>query len=397
MGRAGDDSRIRMIAVTWAIAAGIFYCYDILRDTGASLTTNGRPLGDDFVNYWSGAFLAWHGRAADVYNWPAYHAFQQGVVGDTVGAFHYSYPPVLLVLTVPLAALPYLPGLAAWLFAGWFAFYRALSMALPGRDALLLALATPAVFLNAYGGQNGTWTAAFIGGGLCLIERRPFVAGMLFGLMIYKPHLALLIPVALLAGRQWSAIAGAAVSACALLLASVLLFGTEIWRDYLHFAGHLRHTILEDGSGVWHRMTSVFVFARRLGADVPNAYLMQAVMGLLAAGVVAFAWRRNAPMPIKSAALVLGTFLATPYLQDYDLVLGAFAVVWLTRPEMLAHYSERIALIACGLIFTVPLLASALGNMTGLAFGPLFLLPAFILTARAALGDQILTPATTAR
>src|SRR5436305_881501 len=140
------ENRIRTIASIWAIAAGLFYCYDILRDTGATLTTNGRPLGDDFVNYWSGAFLAWHDRAADVYNWPAYHAFQQSIVGDTVGAFHYSYPPVLLILTAPLAALPYLPGLAAWLAVGWFAFYCALRVALPARDALLLAFATPAVF-----------------------------------------------------------------------------------------------------------------------------------------------------------------------------------------------------------------------------------------------------------
>jgi hypothetical protein len=35
--------------------------------------------------------------------------------------------------------------------------------------------------------------------------------------------------------------------------------------------------------------------------------------------------------------------------------------------------------------------------MTGLVFGPLFLLPGFILTARAALGDSVLTPAATAR
>jgi len=383
----------RRVAWIWIAVAGAFYCYDMLRDTGDSLTSNGRPLGDDFVNYWSGAFLAWHGRAADVYNWPVYHAFQQSIVGPTVGAFHYSYPPVLLVLTAPLAALSYLPGLVTWLVAGWFAFYRALRLALPGRDGVLLALAAPAVFLNAYGGQNGTWTAAFFGGGLCLIERRPFAAGMLFGLMIYKPHLGLLIPVALLAGRQWWAIAGAGVSAAVLILSSILLFGPEMWRDYLHFAGHLRQTILEDGSGVWHRMVSVFVFARRLGADVQTAYLVQAAMGLTAAAVVALAWLRNAPPPVKHAALVLGTFLATPYLQDYDLVLGAFAVVWLMRPESLAHYSERAALIASGLMLILPLAASSVGNATGLALGPLFLLPAFILTARGVFAERVLTPA----
>jgi len=107
-GRA-DENRIRTIASIWAIAAGLFYCYDILRDTGRTLAAGGRPLGDDFVSFWSGPQLAWSGRAAEVYNCPAYHAFQV-----SIGAYNYSYSPILLVLTAPLAAFPYLPGLAAW-------------------------------------------------------------------------------------------------------------------------------------------------------------------------------------------------------------------------------------------------------------------------------------------
>jgi hypothetical protein len=66
---ATDLSFARRVAWTWIVIAGGYYCYDILRDTGDSWTSNGRPLGDDFANYWSGAFLAWHGRAAEVYNW----------------------------------------------------------------------------------------------------------------------------------------------------------------------------------------------------------------------------------------------------------------------------------------------------------------------------------------
>jgi hypothetical protein len=381
-------SLARAVARTWIVVVGLFYCYDMLRDTAGSLNSNGRPLGDDYVNYWSGAYLAWHGRLADIYNWPVYHAFQQSIVGDSVELYLYAYPPVLLILTAPLAVMPYLPGLAAWLIAGWLCFWRALRLALPGRDALLLALAAPAVFVNAYGGQNGTWSAAFFGGGLCLIGRRPFIAGILFGLMVYKPQLGLLIPVALLAGRQWWTIAGAAVSASTLVLTSVLLFGPETWRDYLHFATLLRQTILEQGASGWHRLVSVFGVARLLGADVKLAYVVQAGAALIAAGVVALAWFRGAPAPIRYAALVLGTLLATPYVQDYDLVVGTFVVVWLTRPESLAYYSERAALIASGLVLIMPLAASLLTNTTGFAFGPLFLLPAFVLTARAAWAER---------
>src|SRR5882762_8714699 len=147
--QAADENRITRIALAWAIAAGAFFCFDLLRDTGQGLTAHGRPIGDDFVNFWSGTWLAWHGRAADIFNWPAYHAFQQSIVGLDIGPYNYSYSPVLLVLTAPLAALPYLPGLAAWIAASWFAFFRALRLALPGRNALLLAAATPAVFVNA--------------------------------------------------------------------------------------------------------------------------------------------------------------------------------------------------------------------------------------------------------
>ena len=192
------------VARSFAAAAGIIYLYDLWRQTQDHLTNGaGRPFGDDFINYWSAAYLALHGRAAEIYDPAAFHAFEQTVAGAPIDAYHYSYPPVLLLLTAPLALIPYVPALFVWLSAGWFAFYRALSLAMP--RALLLAIAAPAVFINAVGGQNGTWTAALFGGGLGLLERRPFVAGGLLGLLIYKPQLGLLIPVALIAGRHWRA------------------------------------------------------------------------------------------------------------------------------------------------------------------------------------------------
>ena len=260
-----DSGRLRKVAQIWVAVAAIAYALDLMRGAGGAwVDADGRPLGDDFINYWSGAYLAWHGRAAEVFNWPAYHAFQEAIVGGTLNPYHYGYPPVLLILTAPLALFPYMPGLAVWLLTSWLAFYRALALAAPGQPTLLLSLATPAIFVNAIGGQNGAWSAAFLGGGLSLLERRPVLAGALFGLLIYKPHLGLLIPVALLAGGHWRAIGSATLSAGGLILASLLLFGPEAWRDYAHIVSVIKSAVLEDGLGVWHRMISVFVFARRL-------------------------------------------------------------------------------------------------------------------------------------
>src|SRR5665213_2614741 len=368
------------VARSFIAAAAIIYLYDLWRQTHDHLTNGaGRPFGDDFINYWSGASLALHGTAAQVYDLNAFHAFQQGVAGAPLDGYHYSYPPVMLLLTAPFALIPYVPALFVWLSASWYAFYRALNLAMPGRGVLLLALAAPAVLINAVGGQNGCWTAALLGGGLSLLERRPYLAGSLFGMMIYKPQLALLLPVALLGGRQWRAFAAASVTAGVLLAASALWFGTDLWAEYLRNVNVLRQAILEDGTGVWHRFVSVFVAARRLGAPVAAAYVVQAIVGGLACIAVAWVWFRDTRANIKNAVLLLGTCLATPYLQDYDLVFGAIVVAWLWQQPVETDASERALQIACGLLLLLPLVAAALAHMTGLAFGPLFILPAFVI------------------
>jgi hypothetical protein len=372
-----DADLLRKTGWIWVALAGAFCVFDLLRKMSVGLTDgNGRPVGDDFVNYFSGAFLALHQRAADIYHWPAYHAFQEQLVGAWVSPnYNYSYPPVLLVLTLPFALLPYMPAFGLWLIGGWFAFYRSLRLAM-GENALLFALATPAVFVNTYCGQNGVWTAAFLGGGLCLLPRRPVIAGVLFGLQVYKPHLALMIPVALLAGQQWRALAAAGVTAGALLLASVAYVGLDTWRDFLDVVPLLRKATLEEADAVWHRSVSVFMAVHRLGVGLSAAYAAQAFAALLAAGLVALAWLKQAPAPARNAAVVLGALLSTPYLQDYDLVVCAFVVAWLmVRPA-------QSAWVASALLLVLPLLASSLGKLTGLAFGPLFVIPAFVLTSQ---------------
>jgi arabinofuranan 3-O-arabinosyltransferase len=379
------------IARSFVAVAAAIYLYDLFQQTHDHFTNGmGRPFGDDFINFWSGAYLAVHGHATQVYDPAAFHAFQQSVVGGALEGYLYIYPPVLLVLTAPLGLVPYIPALVLWLSAGWFAFYRALCLALPGRGALLLALATPAVFINTIAGQNGTWTAALFGGGLGLLNRRPMLAGGLLGLLVFKPQLAILIPVALAAGRHWRALAAAAVTAAALLAVSALWFGTDIWINYIRLVELLRRLILEEGTGVWYRFVSVFVAARRLGVPVETTYLVQGIATVLAGIAVALVWFRDAPAGIKNAVLLLGTCLATPFLQDYDLVFGALAVAWIWQAPTasataLADNSERALIYSLGLFLLLPLFAASLAHITGLSFGPLFIVPIFVVTLKMSL------------
>jgi hypothetical protein len=112
--------------------------------------------------------------------------------------------------------------------------------------------------------------------------------------------------------------------------------------------------------------------------------VVQAVVAVPVIIVVALAWFRDSPAAARYALLVLGTWLVTPYLQDYDLVIGAFVVLWLRElyPDL-----PRPVLISAGLILILPFVAAVLANLTGFAFGPLFIAPAFILVARTALAS----------
>ncbi len=402
-----NAATIRAAAHCWIVIAGAYCIYDFFfLHTQLGLTNGmGQPLGDDFINYWSAAKLASLQRAAEIYDLHAFNAFQTTAAGAPVGYlspigpiafYHYSYPPALFLLTLPLAALPYAPALGVWLTAGWYGFYRGLRLAMPD-GALLLALATPAVFINTLGGQNGVWTAALFGGGLCLLQRRPVAAGILFGLLIYKPHLALLIPVALLAGREWRAFAAAVATVVVVLAASLFAFGPEIWADYFRNATLLRQVYLEGETGIWHRMVSVFMAARRFGAGIELAYAIQAATALAAAVVVALAWARRAPANIRYSLLMLGAWLATPYLMDYDLVACAFVVAWLAVEARTSPHISRPAFIVSILILAAPIAAGTLGNLTGLSFGAFFLISAFVLVVATLPATVLQLPARFAR
>jgi hypothetical protein len=374
-----NPARLRRIAWFWIGLSAVAYLIDLLQQTKDGLSNGlGRPFGDDFVNYWSGPFLAFHGRVAEVYDFAAFHAFEQSVTSESIQYYHYSYPPVMLLITLPLAVIPYVPALFVWLATTWYAFYRTLK--LTGHEAvLLLSLATPALFISAIGGQNGAMTAALLGGGLMLVDRRPIVAGILLGLMVYKPHLAVMLPFALIAGRRWLVVFVTGATAVTLVAISVAAYGVDSWLHYQHNIAVLRTVILEDGAGVSHRMVSVFVFARHFGASVSMSYAWQAAGALIAAIFIVRSWWRDEPAHIRNAVVIIGTCLATPYLQDYDLVLGAFVVVWLHMAEKHSQLPPQWIRGAMALVLLLPLVNAPLGKFVGPSVGALFFLPVFAL------------------
>ena len=156
----------------------------------------------DFVSFYAAGSLADAGTPGLAYDQARHFAAEQQATAPGIPYIVFYYPPVFLLICAALARLPYL--VAFVLFdAATLGLYLVVARRIlkePGWRMLVPLLACPAVFWTIGFGQNALLTAALLGGATLAIDRRPIVAGLLFGALCYKPHFGLLVPVALVAG-----------------------------------------------------------------------------------------------------------------------------------------------------------------------------------------------------
>jgi alpha-1,2-mannosyltransferase len=349
---------------------------------------NGKPIGTDFSNVYAAGHLAWQGRAADAYDPPLQHEAEKAVFGGRDVPFYgWHYPPFFLGIAFLVAALPYAWSLSAWLAASFAAYLAAIRAILPRRETLLIASAFPAVFVNTGHGQNGFLTTALLGGALHLLTRRPWLAGVLIGLLTYKPQFGVLIPIALIAGGHWRTIGAAALTAMALLALSTLAFGTGIWHAFADSTTFTQAVVLEAGGTGWQKIQSIFSAVRMWGGSVPLAYAAQIALAVMLAATLAWLWRSDAAFELKAAALAVASLLATPYVLDYDLVVLSLAIAYLARLGLASGFRDfEISILAAAWI--VPLLSRGLAQITGIPLGLLVLLSLYGLIMRRVLQDR---------
>jgi hypothetical protein len=201
---------------------------------------------------------------------------EKRIFGAETPFYGWHYPPLFLGVAAMLALMPYLLALFVWQAVTLALYLAAMRAILPRPEFWLPALAFPAVLINISHGHNGLLSAALLGGGLVLIDRRPQFAGLLFGLLCYKPQLGVMIPVALAGGRQWRVFLFAALTVGAICLLSWLAFGAGVWAAFGDSLELTRHVVLEQGGTGFHKIQSPFAAFRMWGAPVEVAYAAQA-------------------------------------------------------------------------------------------------------------------------
>jgi hypothetical protein len=343
------------LAIVFCIVIGL---YDVIYV--ASLALHGPRLGPpqwvmypDFLTPWAAVRAFFDGKLAMVYSdIDAFTDYQNALFAERFHAIvHYRpflYPPFWLLVLLPLGLIAV--DAAYWVFmlvtAGASAFESR-------RDPWgWLAMATsPAAVHVVVSGQATFLAVALAYGGLRLLDKRPALAGILFGLLGYKPQFCLLIPVALIAARQWRALAWAAMTGIVLVLASLAVFGAGAWLDFIALmratsGERMHHYVMEV---LFSYVTTPYVSALVIG--LPRGVASALQFGLTAVAVAAtwYAFRHHRASAARTAVLLAGTFFVSPYMLNYDLLLLMPAVVALYRRGAADGFHPLEPLVYAGL------------------------------------------------
>lgn len=404
--RTGDwltRERMRLVAFAVLFASAIGLVALVAKSDGY-LDWRGHPLGTDFANVYAAGTFVLEGRADAPFDPTQHHARQREIFGGNTPFYGWHYPPFFLFVAAALALLPYGLALAVWLSTTFVLYLLSIRAILGFREAspgspaggsaidplwLLFAAAFPAVLVNTGHGQNGFLTAALIGGGLLTLDRRPALAGILLGLLSYKPQFGLMIPLVLVVTQRWRAFAFATMTVAALAIATTLAFGPQVWSAFLASTEFSRVVILEAGDTGWHKIQSVFSWIRMWGGSVGLAYALHAGVVLALCVMLVRLWRSDRPYPLKAGALVIASVLSTPYALDYDLMALAPAIAFLALDGLQRGFGpwQKSAL---AVLWMAPIAARSLADLALVPLGVWAMLAVLILFVRSAATERSL-------
>jgi hypothetical protein len=236
----------------------------------------------DYLNMWAGGQLAADGRLGVIFDPDAYFIWLRSVFGSRLDQHSWGYPPHFLLLAIPFSKLPLVVGFLVWNFSTGALLWIVLRAGrLPAPYAFAVVF-SPAALENAFDGQNGALITAALAGGLLLAERRPVAAGALLGLLTIKPQLGLLVPICLLARRDFRTAIMTAVFSLGYCGAGAAVFGWGVWSTYLTVTAPYMRRFIDApfGLAAHFMMVPPFITMRAVGASLTQAYAVQAVVSV---------------------------------------------------------------------------------------------------------------------
>jgi len=289
----------------------------------------------DFVNFLAAARIRNAGGC--LYCPDAQHSATAAVLGlpHPVSGVRFVSPPLVAAAFQPLTRLQPRQALVLFLVVSLLAMAAAAWLIarflLPSIESLPLRAAVVCV---AVASMPASWGIALgqldpilflvVAAGLVLAPRWPVLGGALLGVLAVKPQLFLLVPVALLIGRNGRMLLGAAVTGALIVVSTVWMLGPSHALDWPRF-------VASQYGDVTSHSVSAAVHIGRLAGSTAVTNLTSGV--LLALSVVAL-WLCRDLLRDGFAAVALAlalTAVATVHLLPYDILLLALPLAFLAR------------------------------------------------------------------
>lgn len=353
-----DSRRVRAYALILALASLALLVNSYVKAM--------QPEGSDFLAFWGAGAVTVAGDPAAAYDLTVQEQVQTAT--GATGWFAFVNPPPFLFVVAPFGGLPFPLAWLAWVALTWGLWAWASMRAFPRLWPLVMAW--PGALIAAGHAQNGLLTGALLVFAAHELARRPVLSGAAIGALAIKPHLALLLPFWLAAGRRWRAFAAAGASAVALVLLSWFVFGTETMIAYTTSWAASSRLMAADNLDFFLRMSTIYA-QTRIFLGEPAALVAGAASGLAALAVTLFAWRRfGGDVRASAAAVLAATALAPPYLFNYDLPFLIFPTLWLVEQGRALGFRpyEKIGLV---LLYIAPYATRAAALPLGVNLMPL--------------------------
>jgi hypothetical protein len=371
------------------------------------------PYAGDFLQEWIGGWIVRAGEGARLYDLRFAYELQHreslvGFAWDDDQYLPMVYPPFYYLLVSPLSLLSV--QRAAWLWAAmllaalagscWI-LQREISRRRHDGTTNLLPWLLPAALLfmpvleSLSSSQKGTVCLLLFSATFALWQRgRNFSAGVVFGLLAFKPQLVIVIALAALWKRDWRFVVGGLATGTVLVVLS-LLVGRQACADYVRFAFGVGDYMQTTGYDL-HKSHTLWGFGKLLA---PHNAAAAMNISLAIAGIVGYIVARllsplcgtwNTTQPAfrwQFAGLIVATALFCPHLFTYDLtilVLPMAIVVNACLAGTVSASQRRFALLLTLLVFIAPALSTALAEQCGVQLTAPLLIVYLVLIARQA-------------
>jgi len=224
----------------------------------------------------------------------------------------------------------------------------------------IAALAFPPVFHLFVRGQLSVLVlACFTATLLALRAGRGWLAGIVLGLLVFKPQFLVAIPLVLLLAGAWKMLAGLSLSAAAQLILARICFGSAVMRAYLDTLWHMSRWLgTAEPTLAPIQMHSLRSFWALLIPWPDIALPLYVLSSIVVIAIAAAVWKSASSLALRFAALTLAAVLANPHLFVYDLLVLASALLLLVDWTLAnPHHPSAPALqLLLYLAFVLPLL-----------------------------------------